>query len=210
MSEGADPGFESVRTTLESALTLPFAVTISSSQMDDGKTELAVGTARAFARAGFSAVVVDAHPAFPGVGPALGVGELPLPTTVDAAELPIRHVEDNLDAVSIGSHKLLDGLPPAKAQAFVQRMRRIYQVTVVDTCDLFYDAFAVQCAAACDGVVLAIRYARDPDPEDDRVVTTLEKMGARIIGSVPTDYPAQPFGRLVVRLTRFSLFRPRP
>ena len=70
-------------------------------------------------------------------------------------------------------------------------------------CDLFYDPLAVQCAAACDGVVLAVRYARNPDPEDDRVVATLEKTGARIIGSVTTSYPG-PFARALKKLIKFS------
>ena len=211
MTAGGDPAFDSVRTTLESALKIPFAVTVSSSQAGDGKTQLAAGTARAFAAAGFSTIVVDAHPGYPGVGPALGVGDLPLPpnaqsASLELAALEILTIEPRLDAVSIASHRLLQGVKPAALRALVNELRATYQVTIFDTCDLFYDIaddVAVKLCAACDGVVLAVRYARNPDPEDARVVATLEKMGARIIGSVPTSYPG-PFARAVRKLLKFS------
>lgn len=201
--DGADPGFETVRTTLESALKPPFAVTFSSTQADDGKTALAAGTARAFAAAGFRTIVVDAHPGFPGVAPALGIAELALPVTLDAAKLEPVHVEPNLEAASVGSHKLVDGIAPAKIQQFVHDVRAAYEVTIFDACDLFYDPLAVQCAAACDGVVLAVRYARNPDEDDARAIGALEKNGARIIGTVTTSYPG-PFARALRKLIKFS------
>jgi Mrp family chromosome partitioning ATPase len=200
---GVDPAFDSVRTTLESALKPPFAVTFSSAQVDDGKTVLAVGTARAFAAAGFRTIIVDAHPGFPGVGAALGVGDLPLPVTLDPDALNPTLVGAQFDAASIGSHKLVDGVAPAAVHAFVNALRDAYDVSIFDACDLFYDPLAVQCAAACDGVVLAVRYARNPDPEDDRVVAMLEKTGARIIGSVTTSYPG-PLARALRKLIKFS------
>jgi Mrp family chromosome partitioning ATPase len=205
----ADPAFDSVRTTLQSALKIPFAVTVSSSQIDDGKTELAAGTARAFAAAGFNTIVVDAHPGFPGVGPALGLGDLPLPEKLDPAALTIAALRPvnsvaNLVAASIGSHKLLDDVSPKTIHALVSDLRAAHQVTIIDTCDVFYDpAVSVPCAAACDGVVLAVRYARNPDADDDRVVATLEKNGARIIGSVTTSYPG-PFAHVLKKLITFS------
>src|SRR6202011_1142068 len=67
MEDDADPGFDTVRTTLQSALKIPFAVTVTSSQPHDGKTRLAAGTARAFAAAGFTTILVDANPANPSV-----------------------------------------------------------------------------------------------------------------------------------------------
>jgi Mrp family chromosome partitioning ATPase len=201
--DGADPGFETVRTTLESALKPPFAVTFSSTQADDGKTALAAGTARAFAAAGFRTIVVDAHPGFPGVAPALGIAELALPVTLDAAKLAPVQVAPNLEAVSVGSHKLVDGIAPAKIQQFVRDVRARYDVTIFDACDLFYDPLAVQCAAACDGVVLAVRYARNPDEDDARAIGALEKNGARIIGTVTTSYPG-PLARALRTLIKFS------
>jgi Mrp family chromosome partitioning ATPase len=204
---GADPAFDSVRTTLQSALKVPFAVTVSSSQVRDGKTELAAGTARAFAAANFNTIVVDAHPAFPGIGSALGVA-LPLPDKLDPAALAfgalrIAAAGDRLHATSVGSHRLLDDVTPATIVALLNALRSNYDVTILDTCDLFYDDVAKKLAAASDGVVLAVRYARNPDPEDARVVATLEKLGARIIGSVPTSYPG-PFARAVRKLMKFS------
>jgi non-specific protein-tyrosine kinase len=208
VSGAADPAFDSVRTTLQSALRIPFAVTVSSSQIDDGKTELAAGTARAFAAAGFRTMLLDAHPAFPGVGPKLGLGDLPLPEKLEAAALALAALRpisasDRLTAASIASHKLVEDITPKTTRALIGELRHAYDVTIVDTCDLFYDPVALQLAAACDGVVLAVRYARNPDEDDDRVVATLEKSGARIIGSVPTSYPGV-LARALRKLIKFT------
>jgi len=187
---GGDPGFESVRTTLESALALPFAVAITSSQAGDGKTHLAVGLARTFARAGFETIVVDANPLAPAVGTALGLANLAPPKTLAPGDLSIMKAGGLLEATSIASHRLADDATDAQLRGLVQYLRGKYRVTILDLCEVFYGPFAVLSAAACDGVVLTIRYARNADPEDDKVVGTLEQMGARIIGSVPTSCPA--------------------
>jgi len=187
-------GFDRVRTTLESALKVPFAAVVSSTLPHDGKTEVAVGTARAFARAGFRTLIADANPLNPAVGPALGLGELALPARLALSELaPVPAPSDKgLDAVSIAGIRLLDEAAPALVRMFVDDVRSAYDVVIFDACEVFFSGFVPVCAAACDGVVLAVRYARNPDPEDDRVVSTLEQMGARIIGSVPTGFPDDP------------------
>ena len=204
MDDDVDPGFDTVRTTLQSALNVPFAVTITSSQPRDGKTRLAVGTARAFADAGFSTILVDANPANPSIAEALNIAALPLvplplppagedPPPPDAAALAIRHGEPRLDAASIASHNLLDDIAPATVRGLTSYLRKHYDVTIIDACTVPYAPFCAQIAAACDGVVLAVRYARNPDPDDDRLVAKLEKLGARIIGSVPTSFPDRPW-----------------
>lgn len=186
-------GFDRVRTTLESALKVPFAVVVSSTLSHDGKTEVAVGTARAFAHAGFRTLIADANPLHPAVGPALGLGELAPPARLALSELtPVPAPDKGLDAVSIAGYRLLDEAAPALVRMFVADVRSAYDVVIFDGSEVFFSGFVPVCAAACDGVVLAVRYARNPDPEDDRVVSTLEQMGARIIGSVPTGFPDDP------------------
>ena len=187
-------GFDRVRTTLESALKVPFAVVVSSALPKDGKTEIAIGAARAFANAKFRTLVVDANPASPAVGPMLGLGELALPSKLSEDQLtPVTPPADkNLSAVSVAAYRMLDEAAPALVRMFVNDLRAKYEVVIFDTCDVFSGPFVPVCAAACDGVVLAVRYARNPEPEDDRVVSTLEGMGARIIGSVPTRFPDDP------------------
>ena len=185
-------GFDRVRTTLESALKVPFAVLVSSTLARDGKTEVAVGTARAFAHAGFRTLIADANPLNPAVGPALKLGELTPPARLALSEPVSAPSEKALDAVSIAGYRLLDEAAPALVRMFVDDVRSAYDVVIFDACEVFFSGFVPVCAAACDGVVLAVRYARNPDPEDDRVVSTLEQMGARIIGSVPTGFPDDP------------------
>lgn len=189
MHYAIDPGFDEIRTTLQSALALPFVICVTSSQAADGKTSLSVGTARAFARAGFETLIVDANPLAPGVAQALGLKALPSPPTLDSATLTITPAGGLLSAASIATHRLADDAKPADVRAFAQHLRTAYNVTIVDLSEVFFGDFAVHWCAAADGVVIAARYARFADDDDHRLVATLEHAGATIVGCVPTSFP---------------------
>jgi Mrp family chromosome partitioning ATPase len=186
-----DPGFDSIRTTLQSALAAPFVVAITSTQSKDGKTTIATGTARAFARAGFETLVLDANPLSPGVGAALGLGELPVPPSLDAGALAAKSAGGLLQAASIASHKLAETGDAASVGKLAAALRSKYAVTIVDLAELFYGPFCVAWSSASDGVVIAARYARVADDEDRRLVATLERANALVVGCVPTSFPAR-------------------
>jgi Mrp family chromosome partitioning ATPase len=189
---GTEAEFTGIRTTLQSALALPCTVTISSTRPRDGKTAVAVGVARNFVRAGFSVVLVDANPDSPSVGRALEIAELPPAVSLapDVVAKATVRSSDGVYAASIASYQLVDDATDEEIAALVAALRAHYDVTIVDGTEVFSSPFVPRCAAACDGVVLAVRYARFPDPEDARVVGTLQQAGATIIGSVPTSFRA--------------------
>jgi Mrp family chromosome partitioning ATPase len=188
VTSALDASFTGIRTTLQSALALPCAVTISSTLRRDGKTAVAVGVARNFAQAGFTTLVVDANADAPAVGRALELAELPVAASLDPAIVAAATVraETRVSAVSIAAYRLIDGASAEEIATLVGALRARYDVTIVDGGEVFSGPFIPRCAAACDGVVLAVRYARFPDPEDARVVATLQQAGATIVGSVPT------------------------
>jgi Mrp family chromosome partitioning ATPase len=192
VSDDLDPGYTVARTTLQSAFALPFAVTISSARERDGKTGLAVGLARNFARARFSTLVLDANPDSPAVAHALGIEKLAVPAKLEpAAVLEVVRSADGVDAASIAGYQLVDDASDAEIAALIAGLRARYDVTIVDTGEVFASTFVPRCAAACDGVVLAVRYARFPEPNDRRVVGVLERQGARVIGTVSTSFPRE-------------------
>ena len=186
-----DPGFDSIRTTLQSALAPPFVVAVTSTQSKDGKTALATGTARAFARAGFETLVLDANPLAPSIGAALGLGELPVPPSLDPDALVTKGAGGLLQAASIASHKLAEAGDASSVSKLATALRAKYAVTIVDLAELFYGPFCVAWSSASDGVVIAARYARVADDEDRRLVATLERANALVIGCVPTSFPAR-------------------
>jgi Mrp family chromosome partitioning ATPase len=188
----ADPGFTSIRTTLQSALRMPFTVAVTSSRPRDGKTEIAVGTARAFAAAGYATLIVDANPQSPDVARALELAALPAADALDADPFPVPVVTAGLpDALSIASFRLLDDAANAALRTFVARARARYAVTIFDTADVDDGPFPTACCAACDGVMLAVRYGRRRSAEDQRLIATIEGAGGRVIGSVPTRFPVR-------------------
>jgi receptor protein-tyrosine kinase len=189
MTDSLDPGLIVIRTTLEATLTAPFSVAVTSASTDDGKTGTAVGIARAFAESGYRTAIVDANPDSPDVGRTLGVGSLGTPRSLEAAaHLRVTSAAPNLDAASIADAGLLQATSSSALRAFVAELRGLYAVTVWDTGSLFGDALSIQCATACDGVLVAVRHGRRVLPDDARVVATLEQVGANVLGIVLTGY----------------------
>jgi receptor protein-tyrosine kinase len=185
-----DNGFAILRTTVESALEVPLSVTVTSALPGDGKTEVAVGLARAFSAAGYRTIIVDANPASPSVGVWLGAGRLRTPTALDdASALAAIKVTPFLDAASIADFALTDASSAVAIRSFMEDLRGRYAVTIWDAGDAFTSSLALQCSAASEGTVVAVRFGRKPTSEDVRLVSTLESVGGRIIGIVPTDLP---------------------
>lgn len=189
MEYATDPGYESIRTTLESALAFPFTVAVTSSQASDGKTDVAVGTARNFARAGFETLLVDANPLSPQIAHALGLPPIAPPQTLEPQNIAIQKAGGLLEATSIASHRVADDATLPAIRTLAQYFRSKYKVTIVDLSEVFYGTFAVHWAAVCDGVIIAARHGRFADDEDRALTATLEQAGAKIIGCVPTSFP---------------------
>jgi non-specific protein-tyrosine kinase len=184
-----DPGYERVRTTIASMYDPPIAVAFTSALARDGRTDLAIGTARAFARAGFATLLLDATPRRAAVATRLDL-TLPAATVLDAAQLTVIATRDkNLAAASIANDALLEAATPATLRAFIAALRARFAVVLVDAPEAFHGATVAPLAAACDGVVLAVRYGRRPGDDDARLVPALESAGGRIIGSVSTCVP---------------------
>jgi len=188
----ADPGYATIRTTLQSALRMPFAIAVTSSRIGDGKTEIAAGTARAFAAAGFSTLVIDANPHAAKIAQTLGIAPLvplaalvadPFPEPVSSPGLP--------DALSIASFRVVDETTLGALRLFVATAKNRYAVTIFDTADVNDGPFTAACCAASDGVVLAVRYGRRRHTEDRRLIATIEGAGGSVIGSVPTRFPVR-------------------
>jgi Mrp family chromosome partitioning ATPase len=192
MSGELDSGFVILRTTVESALEVPLAVTVTSALPGDGKTQIAVGLARSFANAGYRTVLIDANPANPDVGAALGAGRLRSPATLDdPSALTTTKITPFLEAGSIADEGLADASSSVALRAFMEALRGRYAVTIWDAGDAFQGSLALACAAASDGTIVAVRFGRKPTAEDARLVTALEQVGGRVIGVVPTDFPVE-------------------
>jgi Mrp family chromosome partitioning ATPase len=182
-----DPGVVVIRTTLEATLTAPFSVAVTSACAGDGKTALAAGLAQTFADAGYRTAIIDANPERPEVARSLGVGTLAVARSLETVtSLRMTSAAPNLEAGSIADLDLLRATSSSALRAFAAELRGLYAVTIWDTGNLFGESLAIQCATACDGVLVAVRYGRRVVPDDVRIVTTLEQVGANVIGIVPT------------------------
>ncbi len=186
-----DVGSVILRSTVEAALDAPLCVTIASARPGDGTTAVATGLARAFAEAGYRTIVVDANPLESAVGAAFGVVRLKIPAALDdGAPVAATTVGEGLDAASIADRALVDSTSSGALRAYIDELRSRYAAVILEAGDLFSSGLAVPCVTAADGTIIAVRYGRNPSPDDARAVTTLEAVGAKIIGVVPTGFPA--------------------
>jgi Mrp family chromosome partitioning ATPase len=185
--ESADPGFETIRTTLQSALTMPMTVVVTSSCVGDGKTEIAVGTAVAFAQAGFPTLVIDANPHSPMVTSELGIAPVapaaaldPFPEAVKTTRLP--------DVISLAAFSRVDEVTLGELRVFMAEIKKRYSVAIIDTSELGDASFPTAACAAADGVVLAVRHGRWRHDEDRRLIATIEGAGGSVIGTIGTHF----------------------
>jgi Mrp family chromosome partitioning ATPase len=205
MIDEREGAFTILRATVEAGFEIPVSVAITSANANDGKTEVAIGLARSFSRAGYATLLIDANPTNPSIGPETVDRTIPVPANLEdpSALAPVK-VNAFLDVASIASDALVEATPAATLRAFFDTLRGRYAVTIWDTGNAFVSPLALQCAAVSDATFLSVRYGRNPNAQDARIVGMLEAVGARIAGVVPTAFPPERKRRGDKRAPRFD------
>jgi Mrp family chromosome partitioning ATPase len=190
MIQGSAAEFHRLRATLEAQLTMPAIIMVTSVAPDEGKTNLASGLASAFASSGVSTLLVDANDARPGVARRMGLSSVADLTDTDIATGAFSATDVNrLHVASLTDPSVAGTLSSQRVEAFCDRLRDRYAVTFFDCGTIEENSLALQLARISDGVVLAARFERLPDPQDERVRDRLEALGATTLGVVATRIP---------------------
>lgn len=198
LEEGADPRraerFRHLRTNLE-FLAVNRAVqvlVVTSSVAGEGKSFVAVNLGQILAAAGREVVVVEADLRRPTLGEYVSlrsmhglsdaiVGRVP----VDEVVLP-SHLHPRLHVIGSGE------LPPNPAEllggaasaALLEELRARFDVVILNTPPVLPVTDGAVLAALADGVMLVVRAGRTHLPQVSRAITTLQGVGATLLGTV--------------------------
>lgn len=169
----------------------PRVLMVSSAVPAEGKTTVAVNLALALADAGQRVVVLEADLRRPRVTSYLGlVGGVGL-TNVLTGRAQVEEVQqpyENGSLVVIGAGPSAPNpaqlLASGTMAALLAKLRATYDYVILDASPLLPVADATGLAVLTDGVLLSVRHGSTTKDQLRQTRTTLERVGARIVGAV--------------------------
>jgi polysaccharide biosynthesis transport protein len=196
--EWAAEGYREIRTNLQHSLgeSPSRIVSVTSAGLREGKTTTALGIAIALSDAGHRVVVVDADLRGADLSNVLGLTDSPGLTEFLEEKLAFDDVVHpspfrGIDAIPSGhaSRQPSELLTSETAGKAYRLLSERYDYVVIDTPAVLALSDAAVVAARSDGVVLVARHADVVSIDLESAVANLQKVGARILGSVFTYAP---------------------
>lgn len=172
-----------LRARVESELSTPAVLVVTSAKRGDGKSLVAHGLAETFAEARYRVLLVDANAANP------EIPDLPKVTRLDGGfddkAYPIRRLE-SYEALSLTDPRLASATPREAVEATTAWLRARYDVVIVDAAPVGASTLALLFAGCADATLLALRLGRRAGDEDAATIGALERINARVLGVVAT------------------------
>jgi Mrp family chromosome partitioning ATPase len=185
--------FDFLRVALETHLTFPSIITVTSALWNDGTTAVATGLAEAFAATGVATLLISTQPQPASVA-----------RTIETRAGLARATAEQVTADMAGGRS---ALPRAFAA-----LRESYPVVVVDTEAVPESSFALELAREADAVLIAIRMGRRGTAADRTTKRLLEECQATVLGIVPTNAASRMQARsdAAVRVAAIEVSQVRP
>ncbi|MDL5206284.1 polysaccharide biosynthesis tyrosine autokinase [Streptomyces sp. ALI-76-A] len=168
----------------------PRIIVVTSSVPGEGKTNIAMNLARSLAETGVSTCLVDGDLRRPCVAPAFGLIQDGGLTTVLIGQA---RIEDVMQQVDGGLSVLASGaVPPnpaellasARMEEVLRELTDMYDIVIVDTAPLLPVADTVGLASFSQGALLVVRAGRTNRDQVRTAAESLERVGARVLGTV--------------------------
>jgi succinoglycan biosynthesis transport protein ExoP len=176
----------------------PKVILVTSSMPAEGKTTTVTNLAIALASGGSRVLLVEGDLRRPKLADLLGVERAVGLTSVLVGRLPVEEVVQPwggglLDVLASGP------LPPnpsellasGQMQSLLERLRREYDVVLIDSPPLLPVADAAAVAPAADGVLLVCRYRQTSRGQVEASAAALRAVSARLLGTVFTMVPGR-------------------
>jgi capsular exopolysaccharide synthesis family protein len=200
---GRAEAFRKLRTNLQFSQVddPPRIILVTSSVPGEGKTNIAMNLARSLAEADVSTCLVDADLRRPCVAPAFGLVQDGGLTTVLIGQA---RVEDVMQQVAGGLSVLASGaVPPnpaellasARMEEVLRELADMYDVVIIDTAPLLPVADTAGLASLTQGALLVVRAGKTNRDQVSTAKESLERVGARVLGTVFSMAPVPKGGR---------------
>jgi receptor protein-tyrosine kinase len=176
----------------------PKVIMVSSAMPSEGKTTLIVNLALTLAESGRQVTIVDADLRRPRLtlylGMVAGVGLTNvLSGTADVGEVAQSYGEDGISVIGSGpsvpnpSQLLASG----HMSSLIEELRAKSDFVLIDSPPVLPVADATGLAVAVDGVLMSVRYGKTRKDQLEQAVSTLNGVGAKVLGLVLNIVPAR-------------------
>jgi Mrp family chromosome partitioning ATPase len=162
--------YQLLRARIESDISAPAVILVTSAQPGDGKSVTASGLADCLARVGRRVVLVHDGTAQPAVGQSEGPSET---ASFPILSLPL---ESRDPSAKNGRNDTI--------AAFIRGLRKKYDFAIVDAAAFTRSSVPVMLAGLADGVLLTVRLGRAQSEDDQLMCGTLESAKANVLGVV--------------------------
>jgi receptor protein-tyrosine kinase len=174
--------FGQLRARVEATLPSPAMIVVSSARPGDGKSATAFGLAGALAQAKHRVLLVDTSVESPSLGRIHYVAGGPDVDFADVSRFASPVAAQRFDGISFADQRCDREISMDSIKVAVADMRAHFDYIVVDTSPLIGSDLAVLFSTIADGTLLTLRMGRMPSPADERIVTTLKRVGAPVLG----------------------------
>jgi succinoglycan biosynthesis transport protein ExoP len=175
--------YYSLRLTLEASFPAPSVFAVGAATEKDESANVACNLARAFAAAGYKTVIVDPN------GGKIFQSEygMRVPLAPDLSLMSrcaTNGTIQNLSALALTGSLMRVSTSAKKMRESIAELRTRFDVVIVNAGVMPAAPEALQFASAADGVILTFRFGRKSQREDRELTTTLERIGAQLIGII--------------------------
>jgi len=180
---------------------LPRSLLVTSGQVGDGKTGLALSLAASIAETGQRVLLIDGDMRKPSIGRFLKLGECDRlrPALMGGrplGELVVRSSVKHLDVLPAvpGNGHACRWLTPRRAKALLAEADGLYDAVIIDSPPVLAVADGLVWAAVAEGVICAVLAGTSERASVWEACTRLRQVGANVLGAVVGNIPQTGYG----------------
>jgi Mrp family chromosome partitioning ATPase len=186
--------FQMLRARIETAVSMPCVLLVTSACPGDGESVCAFGLAKSLADAGYRTALVDINhvkshfgsvrlrvPHFRGVPQPASLSSV----VVDGVErYAVRDPETNLVLLSLAKESVAGSASKETVAATLNILRDRYDIAIIDAPRMLDSNLALLFAGATDGVLLTLCEGRSVASDDEATLELLTQSQAKVVGVV--------------------------
>jgi Mrp family chromosome partitioning ATPase len=176
--------FQMLRARIESTISMPCALLVTSAGSRDGKSVCAFGLAKSWDDVGYRTALVDINYIRP------QLSGVPQPTSLssfvaDGAErYAVRDPETNLVLMSLAKKTIAESASRQTISETLNILRGRYDIVIIDASRMLDSSLTVLFAGVSDGVLLTLCEGRSVSRDDQTTLELLAQSRANVIGVV--------------------------